>query len=146
MGRLRESRFAPVLAALAMLGVLWMVLPVRLPQSAGEPSIADCLTLADTQSHDIAALERCHPIVPGDVELSADLAAAYEAARRTDDAIALYQQIVDRDPLYADVRVRLAHLLRAQGDAAGARSQIDAALLIQPNRRELIEFQSGAKP
>ena len=144
MGRLRASQSAPVLAALAVLGVLWIVLPVRLPETGSEPSLADCLTMADSRSQDLAALERCHAIVPADVELSADLGSAYEAARRQDDAIAIYRQVIDLDPLYGDLRLRLAQLLRDRGDTAGARAQIDAALKVQPNRRALTGFQSGA--
>jgi tetratricopeptide (TPR) repeat protein len=141
---LRESRLTPVLAALVVLTVFWMVLPVSLPDRGAEPSIADCLVLADSPSRDLAALERCHAIVPADVELAADLGAAYEAAGRPGDAIEMYRRIIEQDPLYADVRLRLAQLLRDRGDESGARSQIDAALTIQPNRRMAIELEGGA--
>ena len=132
-----------LLAAAMVLAALWVALPIRMPTAAAQPSTAECLTLADAPSTDLAVLERCRPIVPTDVELAADLAAAYEAAHRSADAIATYQQILALDPSYADVRLRLARLLRAQGDEAGARSQIEAALRIQPNRKALIDFREG---
>lgn len=146
MGHLRATPLTPVLAAIAMAGLLWMVLPMQPPVAAGEPSTADCLTLADSPSNDLNALERCHALVPADVELAADLGAAYQAAGRSGEAVAIYRQIIERDPLYAEIRLRLARLLREQGDEPGARSQIDAALLVQPNRRALTEFASGDRP
>ena len=146
MGPLRASQLTTIVAAAAVLGVLWIVLPIRLATTAAEPSIADCLTLADTPSLDLAALERCHAIVPNDVELTADLASAYESARRPDDAIAAYQHILELDPLYADVRLRLARLLRGRGDEAAAKTQIDAALNVQPNRKALIDFAADLSP
>ena len=134
----------PVLAAGAALGVLWLALPIGLPATGSEPSTADCLTLADAPSDKLQTLERCHHLVPNDVELAADLAALYEQGR-PGDAIALYKQILERDPSYADVRLRLARLLRDHGDPAAAQAQIDAALAVQPNRRALTDFRAGAK-
>jgi tetratricopeptide (TPR) repeat protein len=133
----------PVLAAGAALGVLWLALPIGLAETGNEPSTADCITLADAPSDNLQTLERCHQIVPNDVELAADLAALYEKGRPA-DAIALYQQILERDPWYADVRLRLARLLRDHGDPAAAQAQIDAALAVQPNRRALTDFHTGA--
>jgi tetratricopeptide (TPR) repeat protein len=141
----RESRLT-IFAAAGTLVALWMVLPIRLPAAAAETSIAACLTMADAASSDLAALERCHALVPDDVELSADLAAAYETAKRPADAIAVYKQILTLDPLYADVRLRLATLLRSAGDEAGARVEIDRALVVQPNRRALTDFSAGTRP
>lgn len=142
---MRPSDLTPVLAACAALGVLRLALPIGLAETGRGPSTAECLTLADAPSDNLQTLERCHQIVPNDVELAADLAAQYEKARPA-DAIVLYTQILERDPSYADVRLRLARLLRDRGDAAAAQSQIDAALRVQPNRRALIDFQTGAKP
>jgi tetratricopeptide (TPR) repeat protein len=145
MGPLRESRLT-ILAAAGALGALWVVLPLRLPAAAAQSSIAECVTMADAPSTDLALLEKCHGLVPNDVELAADLAAAYDTAHRPADAIKIYQQILALDPLYADVRLRLAKLLRASGDDAGAKAQIDQALTVQPNRRALTDFAAGAKP
>lgn len=142
---MREARLT-ILAAACALGALWVVLSVRMPAAPAETSIAGCLTMADTPSTDLAALEKCHALVPNDVELSADLGAAYEAANRPAEASALYQQILTLDPLYADIRLRLAKLLRAGGDEAGARAQVNQALRVQPNRQALIDFATGARP
>ncbi len=151
MGALRASQLTTILAAAAVLGALWIVLPVRLPAASTEPSIADCLTLADAPSRALPALERCHALLPQDVELTADLADTYASLQRPDDAISAYQEIIALDPLYADVRLRLARLLRARGDESAARAQIDAALGVQINRGALLEFLArpaaiGAKP
>jgi tetratricopeptide (TPR) repeat protein len=142
---LREARLT-ILAAACALGAVWVLMPIRMPAAAAETSIAGCLTMADAPSSDLPALENCHALVPNDVELSADLGAAYEAAKRPADATAIYRQILTLDPLYADVRFRLAKLLRAAGDAAGAAAQIDQALRVQPNRQALIDFAAGARP
>lgn len=142
---MREARLT-ILAAACALGALWVALPVRMPAAPAETSIAGCLTMADTPSTDLAALEQCHALVPNDVELSADLGAAYETAQRPADATALYRSILTLDPLYADIRLRLAKLLRASGDEAGAAAQIEQALRVQPNRRALIDFSAGVRP
>ena len=126
--------------------MLWLLLPVRLPEAGDQPSIADCLTLADSPSRDLQTLERCHAIVPADLELAADLGAAYDAAQRPDEAIRAYQRILDSDPYYAEVRRKLARLLQDRGDAAGAQAQIEAASRIQPNRQAPIDRQGGGKP
>jgi tetratricopeptide (TPR) repeat protein len=145
MELLRASQLTTILAAAAALGALWISLPVRLATTSADSSIADCLTLANTPSTDLSALERCHTLVPRDVELTADLAAAYATAQRRDEAIKAYREIIAIDPLYADVRLRLARLLRESGDEAAAQSEIDAALSVQPNRKALIDFR-GLKP
>jgi tetratricopeptide (TPR) repeat protein len=146
MRALRESRVTPVLAACGVVTVLWLLLPVRLPQTGNEPSIADCLTLADSPAHDLAALERCHAIVPADLELAGDLGAAYEAAHRPDDAVRIYRKIIEGDPHYAAIRLRLARLLRDRGDLPGARAEFEAAARIQPNRPSVIDSQGDLKP
>jgi tetratricopeptide (TPR) repeat protein len=141
MGRLRAS-LTPVLAALAVLAMLWVVLPLPAPTAGGQASLAGCATMANQQSSDVAGLERCHALIPTDIELSADLAAAYTANARPDDAIALYQEILTLDPSYAEVHVRLARLLQSKGDRAAALDHVDQALRIQPNRKLLIDFRS----
>ena len=147
MAHLRATPLTPILVALValvVLGVLRVVLPMPLPAAANERSLADCLMLADTPSSDIASLERCHALVPDDVELTADLAAAYASAGRADDAIGAYGRVLDLDPFYADARERLARLLIAKGDKAAARAQIDAALRVQPNRSALVALAREA--
>lgn len=137
---LRRTELTQVLAAAAVLVTLWLVLPLRLPVTAQESALAECLTMADVPVQDLTALERCHAVVPTDVELSADLATAYEAAGRQADAERVYHQILELDPLYAEVRLRLARLLRDRGDVTAAREQIQQALGVQPNRKVLVDF------
>ena len=73
-------------------------------------------------------------MVPLDVELLADLGAAYESAGRPLDAEKTYQNVLALDPDYADVHVRLASLLLGRGAAGEARGHAEQALRIQPNR------------
>ena len=88
MNPLRPSQLTKVLAPVGVLGVLWLVLPMPLPAAGAERSFSDCLTMADTPSTDIPSLQRCHDLVPDDVELAVDLGRAYEIAGRKHDAIA----------------------------------------------------------
>ena len=80
--------------------------------------------------------------MPLDVELLADLGAAYEGAGRPQDAEKTYQNVLALDPDHADVRVRLAALLLGRGAASEARFHAEQALRIQPNRtrvRQLLD-------
>src|SRR5687767_4925760 len=93
-------------AAAVALVVLALALPVKLPSSGGAPSSEECLTIADrplTTADAIPRLEPCATIVPDDVELLADLGAAYETAGRSADAERIYRQILSLDDTYADI-------------------------------------------
>lgn len=133
-------------AAATVLAVLVVALPIRLSRAANEASAETCLRLADrppAEGNDaINELERCSVVVPLDVELLADLGAAYESAGRPHDAEKTYQNVLTLDPDYADVRVRLATLLLGRGDAPEARYHAEQALRMQPNRtrvRQLLD-------
>jgi Flp pilus assembly protein TadD len=117
-----------------------------LPAAGAERSLSDCLTMADAPATDIASLERCHDLVPDDVELAADLGRAYEKAGRKDDAVAVYRGVIALDPTHADVRIRLAHLLLDHGDRSGAREQVEAALRIQPGRPSFLALAKRLEP
>lgn len=126
--------------AAVVLIVLALALPVKLPSAAGGSSTEECLTIADrpvTGGGAIRQLEQCATIVPDDVELLADLGAAYEAAAQPGDAERIYRQILALDDEYADIHVRLARLLLQRRDTAGARRHLERALQIQPNRRAI---------
>jgi tetratricopeptide (TPR) repeat protein len=132
--------------AATVLAVLIVALPIRLSRAANEPSAESCLRLADhppAEGRDaLSELERCRAVVPLDVELLADLAAAYQSAGRPLDAETTYQDVLALDPNYADVRVRLAALLLRRGAAREARDHAEQALRIQPNRtrvRQLLD-------
>lgn len=137
----------PSLRALAIVLVLfagWLSLPVRLDRSPTGPSSEACLTIADVPAGGgpdaLASLERCAVLVPDDVEILADLGAAYEASGRAPEAEAAYRRALERDPDYADVHGRLARLLLARGETGGARRHVEAALTLQPNRRVLTDL------
>lgn len=138
---------ARVAAAAAVLAVLGLALPVKLPSGDGAASSEECLTMADrplTGADAIPRLEQCATVVPDDVELLADLGAAYEAAARPADAERIYLQILAKDDEYADVHVRAARLLLGRGDAAGARRHLERALQIQPNRQSILALLEQA--
>ena len=133
-------------AAAIVLALFIAVLPIRLHRAANEASAETCLHLADRPLADqpdaINQLERCRAVVPMDVELLADLGAAYESGGRQADAEQAYQNALELDPNHADVRVRLAALLLRRGAAGEARDQAEQALRIQPNRtrvRQLLD-------
>ena len=115
-------------------------LPVKLPSSGGGASSEECLTIADrplTTADAIPQLEQCATVVPEDVELLADLGAAYEGAGQSADAERIYQQILTLDETYADIHVRLARLLLARREITKARRHLERALQIQPNRQAI---------
>jgi Flp pilus assembly protein TadD len=131
-----------------VLAAYWLVLPIRLPAGNDGGSSDECLTMADRPPADgggaVARLERCSTLTPHDVELIADLAAAYEQAGRAADAEAAYQRVLAIDPEHGDVHARLATLLLSRGAAAQAKTHAEAALRLQPNRRSLLDLIARA--
>jgi len=79
-------------------------------------------------------------LIPDDVEVLADLGDLYEANGRTVDAEAAYRRALDRDADYAEVHLRLARLLVQRKAASEARSHVEAALKLQPNRRAALDL------
>ena len=142
---------ARVLWSVSALAVLWVALPVRLPNPSSGPSGSECLTLSDVppdlkRADLVPVFERCSALNPTDVELMADLGLFYESAGRSSDAEALYRRALVVDPDYADLRIRLGKLLLLRGDLAGARTEADAALKVQPNRRAAVDLLHDAAP
>lgn len=133
------------MAAALLLAVMWVALPVQLHR-AGDPASSDsCLTLADRTPSanpvsDLPLLERCANTMSRDAELAADLGVAYAATGRDADAERAYLRALDIDPDFGDVHLKLAEQLLKQGGAAAAQSHVEAALKIQPNRREAREL------
>jgi cytochrome c-type biogenesis protein CcmH/NrfG len=126
---------SPALPALFLLLVFAVVVP-RLGQRTGPAEDAlDCSHVAD----DAAALERCVELRPGDVELMANLGAAYERASQSNQAEDVYRRALTFDPEDGDMRVRLAELLLRKGDAEGARREGTAALAVQPGREPALD-------
>ncbi len=132
------------LLVLALFGAL---LPAALPGASGAND-EQCVTLADAPSHSpleaLPLLERCSRLYADDAELAGDLAAAYEAAGDSTRAEATYRRALTIDPGYADLRLRLGHLLLKKGAAIDAAHQAEAALRVQPNRRALVDLLHAA--
>lgn len=100
----------------------------------------------ETIQHGIGVLERCLALDPDDVELIADLGAAYESAGHRDRAEQLYRRALAIDPRDGDVHVRLGRLLLARGDRAGAAQEGEAAQRWEPGAsapRELLARVAG---
>jgi Flp pilus assembly protein TadD len=141
-------RWPAIVALGAVLALLWLALPVSIPESAGGGAREQCLTLADASARaggsTIALLERCVALDPSDVAAMADLGAAYETAGDRAAAERMDGRVLSIDPDDADVRVRLARLLLRRGDAAGARREALDALRVQPNRKAVRDLLAEA--
>lgn len=136
------------LTAAVVLGVLALLLPISIPEGVEGASEAACLTFVDERPlgtvEATRTLESCATAYPDDVELAAELGAAYERAGDAARAEAAYRRALGLDDRYAEVRLRLARLLLARGAAAEARRQAETALQVQPNRRELLDLVRAA--
>jgi len=93
---------------------------------------------------DTPALERCLELRPDDVQLMTDLGDAYEQAAQWDRAEAVYRRALSIDAEDGDLRVRLGGVLLQRGDAAGARREATAALVVQPGRAAAIDLINRA--
>lgn len=101
----------------------------------------DCEHAAAT---DITAMDRCLTVRPGDVELMAELARAYERADRWDRAESVYRRAIAVDVDDSDMRVRLGQVLLRRGDSGGARREAEIAVALQPGRREPLDLMRQA--
>ncbi len=138
-----------ILALGGLLLLFWILIPARLPEPRSAPSLGDCLALAGgprrAEAGAIAALERCSALLPENVELLGDLGQAYEAAGRSADAERAYRKALDRDPDYADLRLRLGTLCLKGGSAGEAARQATLALGVEPNRQALLDLRAAAE-
>ena len=132
----------------ALLALLWLGLPVRLPTAADGATNDACLTRAarapEGQSA-LAELERCATVVPDDSALLEDLAGLYAAGGQAEKAVTLYRRVIAIDPDHAVARLRLAELLMSRGEAKEARELAEAALRLQPNRHSIIALIEQAQ-
>jgi len=137
--------------AVGVLVVLWLLLPVRLPQSAANPSTGECLTVSDTPRESkhadlVRLVDGCLAVYPADPDVWAAAAQLRESSGRTVDAEAAYKRALQLDPANGDLRMRFARLLLKRGDAAGAHEQALAALRVQPNRQSVLDFLDETSP
>jgi cytochrome c-type biogenesis protein CcmH/NrfG len=137
-----------LLAPAVVLCLFAGALPTQLAGRSSGITSEECLTLADVapakQSDSPLRLEQCSALYPDDAELMVDLGTAYEAIDRTKAELA-YRRVLQLDPDYADVRLRLGRLLLARGAAAEAQQQAETALHVQPNRAALIDLRNEAR-
>ena len=127
-----------------VLALFVIVLPVGLDHSADGMSEEACVRLADRPPANppgaLAELESCRIVAPLDVELLADIGAAYEQVGRHEDAEQVYRDAIQIDSTYADLHVRLATLLLRRGAKSEARKHAEQAGRIQPNRAQVLQL------
>jgi tetratricopeptide (TPR) repeat protein len=137
-----------MLAPVVILGLFAFLLPVRLTSQRATVSSDACLSLGDrpldTAGEHRAAIEECSALYRDDVELLAAAGAAYEPTDRA-RAETIYRRVLQLDPGYAEIHLRLGRLLLARHAAAGAAREAEAGLAIQPNRRAFLELSSDAR-
>jgi Flp pilus assembly protein TadD len=97
------------------------------------------------ERHDVTALERCLEVRPRDVEMMADLGAAYEQRGQWDRAESTYRRALGVDAEDGDIRVRLGSILLRRGDAVGALREGVAALAVQPGRAPALDLIGRAE-
>lgn len=136
----------PIVCAAATLALLVAALPAPIPQTPSGAINELCLSVRDTSPADPASaeslqkLERCSTLLPKDAELQAALGAAYESVHNFALAESAYQRALAIDGAYADVRLRLGHLMLRRGAADAAGHEARAALRVQPNRQALLDL------
>jgi cytochrome c-type biogenesis protein CcmH/NrfG len=102
------SAFARLIVTVAAVSV---VVAVNRP-AQGDQASADAVRCELDPPRDVAGLEACVARSPRDVELLVQLAGAYEASGRTEDARSMYRRAIEADPRDADAQRRLAESLR----------------------------------
>ncbi len=86
--------------------------------------------IKDRPGGDITALD---PFARGKIaNMHAALGEAYNDANMTSEAVSEYERAVRLCPDFADLRTRLATLLRQSGDLSGARDHYEAAIRAKP--------------
>lgn len=137
-----------ILLPLAVLAFCGAVLPVRLPAPVALASPEMCGTDGDAPPPALTRqqLEECSALDPSDVELLADLAAAYESDGAVARAEEVYRRAVVAAPDDGELRLRLGRLLLRRGKVEEAARQAAAGLEVQPNRRALLDVLRDAEP
>ena len=136
----------PAFPPLFILSTLLLVLFFAVIRTLGERTrpAAVALDCDHFTAGDMPALERCLELRPDDVQLMTDLGDAYEQAAQWNRAEAVYRRALSIDAEDGDLRVRLGGVLLQRGDAAGARREATAALVVQPGRAAAIDLINRA--
>jgi tetratricopeptide (TPR) repeat protein len=80
----------------------------------------------------IAELREATRLLPGHPTLQYNLACAYAACRREEEAIAVLRQAISLDAGHIKAHLLLGQLLAARGQAGAARMEFDAVLALHP--------------
>jgi tetratricopeptide (TPR) repeat protein len=95
--------------------------------------------LADTGSNLDRALtlaQRARQQVPNDPNIADTLGFIYVKKNLHDSAIALFQELIEREPKRATFRLHLAEALAKKGDKTQARKELETALQQNPPKQE----------
>jgi len=93
-------------------------LETLLAESAAARTAGDWSTVVDR-------LEAARALEPGDVDVLVQLAGAYEALQRPDEAASTYQAALDVDPESPDARLGMARIATRNGSYAEAQAIVD---------------------
>jgi Flp pilus assembly protein TadD len=93
---------------------------------------------------EIAGLDRCLALNPGDIELMLDLGSRLEMGHELGRVEQLYRQALSVDPKDADVHARLARVLLERGDRAAAAREAREALAFQPQSPTALDLLGRA--
>jgi cytochrome c-type biogenesis protein CcmH/NrfG len=129
-GRRALGRIGGVVWPLALLVAFAGVFHGGPATSDGGRPDADC---ESTPTADIALLERCLAHDSRNVRVMHDLAGAFEATGRVDEAEALYRRTLSIDPQDGESRLRLAAFLLRRGRVDDARVEARRALEVRPH-------------
>jgi Flp pilus assembly protein TadD len=128
-----KEPFVRLLGALTLLGLFLAALRLAPTEGGDTAAVNDC-ELGQVRS--AIALERCHSLLPRDVEIMLDLGTWYESDAKWERAEAIYRRAAAVDAADAEVRLRLARVLMQRGDAAAAAREADLVLKLRPGSRD----------
>jgi tetratricopeptide (TPR) repeat protein len=146
---MKTADLSAIVAPALVLVLLASIAPVGLARGGSGASNDECLAIGERSAahaspRSVALLEQCHQILPDDVEILAELGAAYEAIdpARAERA---YERALTLDSRYADIRLQLARLMLRRGATADAARHAEIALQIQPNRQALRDVLAASR-
>ena len=132
------GRWLSVVWPLVLLAIFAVTFRRAAPTEVGSADATECEHLAAAGAEppapaDVDRLERCLALDPRNAELTIDLARAYAASNRPEQAEKFYRQSLAIDSGNSDAHVQLGELLLDRGDRDGARREAQEALRWRPN-------------